>query len=50
MVKILRIQLEDAQMNEEAAHQQRSELQNEYDELQAQNHYDELVQAKMEVN
>ena len=47
MVKTLRMQLEDAQMNEEAAHKQHRRLQNEYDELQTQN--DELVQVKMEV-
>ena len=48
MVKTLRMQLEDAQMNEEAAHKQHRRLQNEYDELQTQN--DELVQVKMEVS
>ena len=48
MVKTLRMQLEDAKMNEEAAHKQHRRLQNEYDELQTQN--DELVQVKMEVS
>ena len=48
MVKTLRMQLEDAQMNEEASHKQHRRLQNEYDELQTQN--DELVQVKMEVS
>ena len=47
MVKTLRMQLEDAQMNEEAAHKQHRRLQNDYDELQVQN--DELMQKKMEV-
>ena len=47
MVKMLRMQLEDAQMNEEAAHKQHRRLQNDYDELQVQN--DELMQKKMEV-
>ena len=48
MVKTLRMQLEDAQMNEETAHKQHRRLQNEYDELQVQN--DELVQTKIEVS
>lgn len=48
MVKTLRMQLEDAQMNEEAAHKQHRRLQNEYDELQTQN--DDLIQVKMEVS
>ena len=48
MVKTLCMQLEDVQMNEEAAHKQHRRLQNEYDELQTQN--DELVQVKMEVS
>ena len=47
MVKTLRMQLEDSQMNEEAAHKQHRRLQNDYDELQVQN--DELMQKKMEV-
>jgi len=47
MVKTLRMQLEDAQMNEETAHKQHRRLQNDYDELQVQN--DELTQKKMEV-
>ena len=47
MMKTLRMQLEDAQMKEEAVHKQHRRLQNDYDELQVQN--DELIQEKMEV-
>ncbi|XP_065893389.1 unconventional myosin-XVIIIa-like [Dysidea avara] len=47
MMKTLRMQLEDAQMKEEAVHKQHRRLQNDYDELQVQN--DELIQKKMEL-